>query len=121
MRSLLEVNEQSEPERNAADAVRNALGKKKRQPIGLPFFFAFEFFLLADGSNAHERLTTLFLAERYGTIYESEESVVFTHTHIFTGVVYGTTLADENVACFCKFTAEQFYAESFALRLTAVL
>ena len=59
--------------------------------------------------------------EAYGTIYECEESVVFTHTHVLTGIVNSTPLTDENVACFCKFTAEQFYAESFALRLTAVL
>ena len=89
--------------------------------MDVALIFCLEFFLLAYGGYANERFAVCFLAESYGTVYECKESVVFTHTHVLAGVVYGTTLADENVACFCKFTAEQFNAESFALRLTAVL
>ena len=77
--------------------------------------------LLANGSYVNKRLAVCFLVEAYGTINECEEGVVFTHTYVLTRIVNSTPLTDENVASFCKLTAEQFYAESFALRLTAVL
>ena len=81
-----------------------------------------EFFrLLANGSYLHEGFAVCFLVEANGTIYECKESVVLAHTHVLTGIVNSTPLTDENVACLCKLTAEQFNAESFALRLTAVL
>ena len=47
--------------------------------------------------------------------------MVFAHTYILTGVVYRTALAYDDVARLCELTAEQFDAESLALRLTAVL
>ena len=41
--------------------------------------------------------------------------MVFAHSDIFTWIVYSSSLADEDVACFGNLTTEQFYAEAFAL------
>lgn len=43
--------------------------------------------LLAQGSYAHVRFACAFLAEFDGAVYKGEERVIFTDTHVFTGVV----------------------------------
>ena len=77
--------------------------------------------LLAQGSYAHVRFACAFLAEFDGAVYKGEERVVFTDTHVFTGVVNRAALTNDNVARLCELTAKKFDAESLAFRLAAVL
>lgn len=56
-----------------------------------------------------------FLLEGYNTIDQSEKSMVFAHSDIFTWIVHCSSLADEDVASFGNLTTEQLDAEAFAL------
>lgn len=47
--------------------------------------------------------------------------MVFAHADVEAWVVYGATLADDDVASLASLSAEQFEAETFAFRVTAVL
>lgn len=77
--------------------------------------------LLRHGRYADIRSAVAFLGERNGSVNQGEERVVFTHAHILAGIMHRTPLTDDDVARLGKFAAEQFHAESFALRFTAVL
>ena len=77
--------------------------------------------LFGQGGYAHVGLAFAFLAEGYRAVYQCEEGVIFAHAYVLAGVVYRTALANDDVAGFRELAAEQFDAESFALRLTAVL
>ena len=77
--------------------------------------------LLCKRSNAYIALAGCLLSEDNYTINKCEEGVVLAHTNILTGVVYRTTLADDDVAGLSELTTEQLDTESLALRLTAVL
>lgn len=46
--------------------------------------------------------------------------MVFTDSHVFTRIVYGSPLADDDIAGFGKLTPEKFYAEAFAFRFASV-
>ena len=99
-----------------------ALKHKKRSfLLGNSFFLSCLSALLCQGHYAHIGLVLALLAERYRSVNECEQRVVLTHTYILTGVVYRTTLADDDVAGLSELTAEQLDTESLALRLTAVL
>ena len=63
--------------------------------------------LLGQRSDADERAALAFFAERYRSVDQSEERMVLTHAYV--------------VARLGELAAEQFDAESFAFRLTAVL
>ncbi len=77
--------------------------------------------LLSKRHYAYVGLALALLAERYRSIYKCEEGVILTHTHVLTGVVDSTSLTNDDVASLSELTTEKFYAESLALRLTAVL
>lgn len=62
--------------------------------------------LLAQGSYAHVRFACAFLAEFDGAVYKGEERVVFTDTHVFTGVVNRAALTNDNVARLCELPTE---------------
>ena len=83
--------------------------------------FVFDGSLLGQRRYADERLALTLLAERYRTVYQCEEGVILTHTHVLAGVVDSTSLTNDDVASLSELTTEKFYAESLALRLTAVL
>ena len=73
------------------------------------------------GHYVSVRFACAFLAEFDGAVYKGEERVIFTDTHVFTGVVNRAALTNDNVARLCELAAEQFDAESLAFRLAAVL
>ena len=62
--------------------------------------------LLAQGSYAHVRFACAFLAEFDGAVYKGEERVVFTDTHVFTGVVNRAALTNDNVARLSELATE---------------
>ena len=62
--------------------------------------------LLAQGSYALVRFACAFLAEFDGAVYKGEERVVFTDTHVFTGVVNRAALTNDNVARLCELPTE---------------
>lgn len=76
---------------------------------------------LVERSNAYERFARSLLREDYRAVYQCEQSVVFTDTHVLTRIVNSTALTDDDVACLSELTTEKFDSESFAFRLTAVL
>ena len=47
--------------------------------------------------------------------------MVLTHTDVFTGIVYSTALANDDVTSLSELTTEQLNAQSLALSLTTVL
>ena len=77
--------------------------------------------LLGQRSDADERAALAFFAERYRSVDQSEERMVLTHADVLTGIVHRAALTDDDVARLGELAAEQFDAESFAFRLTAVL
>ncbi len=62
--------------------------------------------LLAQGSYAHIGFACAFLAEFDGAVYKGEERVVFTDTHVFTGVVNRAALTNDNVARLSELATE---------------
>ena len=74
-----------------------------------------------DGLHVDELAAIATFSEYNGTIDESVNSVVLTHSDIQTGMVYSATLTLDDVAGFGKLTTENLNTESFAFRLAAVL
>lgn len=65
-------------------------------------------FLCGNYRNIATILASFF--EAYRTIYECVEGVVATHTDVFTGVMHGASLTNDDVSCFAGFTTEYFHA-----------
>ena len=76
---------------------------------------------LSNRLDVDETSAVFTFSEDNSTVYESVDSVVFTHTHVQTGVVNSASLTFDNVACLSELTTENFNTESFAFRLAAVL
>lgn len=67
------------------------------------------------GSYAHVRFACAFLQN--STVPSTgRRRVIFTDTHVFTGVVNRAALTNDNVARLCELATEQFDAESLAFR-----
>lgn len=62
--------------------------------------------LTRSGSYAHIGFACAFLAEFDGAVYKGEERVVFTDTHVFTGVVNRAALTNYNVARLSELATE---------------
>lgn len=67
-----------------------------------------------EGLNVDELSASFALCEHYCAINESIQSMVFTDAYIEAGMMYGATLALEDVAGFSMLTTENLNAESFA-------
>ena len=50
----------------------------------------------------------------------SEKSVVLTETNIFTGVNFGSSLADDNFTGLYKLAAESLYTQSLSIGISSV-
>lgn len=48
--------------------------------------------------------------ENNGTIYQGVQSVVATHTDVFTGVELSTSLTNDDIACLASLTTENLNA-----------
>lgn len=66
------------------------------------------------GLDVDELAPLLAGREHYYSVDESEESVVFTHTYVQTGVVLSAALALQDVAGLAVRTSENFDSEAFA-------
>ena len=60
--------------------------------------------------NRNYATVTLTAVESYNTINESEESVILTHTYVFTRIVNCTTLTNDNVTCNASLTTPNLNA-----------
>ena len=67
------------------------------------------------GLNVDELSAFLTGGEYYNAINKSEESVVFTHAYVQTGMMLSTTLTLDDVACLAVRTPKDLDAEAFAL------
>ena len=67
----------------------------------------FFYFLLLRGRN-DRNVRSVFIGslEFDNTVAQGEEGVVFTHSHVLTRIVNGTSLADDNVASLGELTTE---------------
>ncbi len=74
--------------------------------------------LLGQRSYAYIRFARRLLAELDGTVYQCEQRVILTDTHVLTRVVNGASLANDDVAGLSELTTEKLHTESLALRLT---
>ena len=70
--------------------------------------------LCLSGDDRNETLVVTSLLELYGTVNECVECVVRTHTHVFTGMMYCTSLTYDDVTCLTNLTTEDLYTESLA-------
>ena len=61
------------------------------------------------------RFVISLLTEADSTVYERVKSVIFTHSHIQTWVVYSTSLTNEDVTCLYYLITEFLDTESFAM------
>lgn len=84
------------------------LHKKKETHIGFPLCCALQKELFYDWKNRYIRFSTGFLFERNSPIDQREKRVVSSQTYVFTGIVLGSSLANDDVAGFGKLTAENF-------------
>lgn len=66
------------------------------------------------GLNGYVRAVFLLFAEDYRAVNEGEKGVVLSHSHVLSGVMYGSSLTYYYIACFGELTAEDFYSKSFA-------
>ena len=73
------------------------------------------------GLHIDELTAVLTFGKYYDTVNQSKQRVILAHTHVFTGMMHCTALTFDDVACFCKLTAKNLNAQSFAFRFTAVL
>lgn len=73
------------------------------------------------GHNHYERTVFAALAELHFTINEGKQRMVLAHTHVSAGVVLGTALTHDDVASYQRLAAENFNAETFRMRFTAVI
>jgi putative Ca2+/H+ antiporter (TMEM165/GDT1 family) len=46
---------------------------------------------------------------------------ITTHVNVFAGVVLGTALTENDVACFGNLTAEELYAKALTVTVAAVI
>src|SRR5699024_3449276 len=89
-------------------------------PMPAPFdYVSCELFV--HGGYADVRPAVGLLCEGNRSVHEGEQGVVFAHSHILAGIVYGTPLAYDDIARFGEFAAEQLHSEPLAFRLTTVL
>ena len=78
----------------------------------------FRLFLL--GEYRYEgTVFTAFLEVHY-SVAESEEGMVFTHSHVLTGVVDSAALTNDDVASDAFLTAKYFHAQAFAFGFTTI-
>lgn len=87
---------------------------KLKRDLGLSYF----------GGNRNYRYKRTVVAaflELYGAINQRKQRVVFAHAYARTSVVLGTALTHDDVASDEGLTTEDFYAEAFAMRFTAVV
>ena len=64
--------------------------------------------------NADETASFLTLGEYHCTFNESVESVILTHAYIQTGMMHGSALTFDDIACLGVLTAKNLHSESFA-------
>ena len=58
----------------------------------------------------NKRFTVSTFLESYGSINQGEQGMILAHTYIQTGIVDGTSLADDDVTGFGKLTAKNLNA-----------
>ena len=59
--------------------------------------------------------------ELYDSVHMCVQRVVAAHVDIFTGVISGSALADNDISSECFLSAIEFYAESFTFTVPAVI
>ena len=85
------------------------------EPSGFGQIFFF------DGRNVDETATVATLGEEDCAVDQCVDCVVLAHAYVEAGVVDSAALALDDIAGLGELAAEDFNAESFAFRLTAVL
>jgi hypothetical protein len=86
------------------------------QPNRIASFFSCLGVLLSLSVGHHiDELAALFTGSKYyNAVDECEDSVVFTHTYVQTGVVYCTTLTFDDVTGAAVAATKDFNAQAFA-------
>jgi hypothetical protein len=75
----------------------------------------------SSGNYRNERTVVTAFLKQYGAINQRKQRVVFAHTHVGASVVLGAALTHDDVASDEGLTTEDFHAEAFAMRFTAVV
>ena len=71
--------------------------------------------LSGDGNHTDSTAVETTFPELYGSIYESIEGVVLTHSNISAWIVTCTALANDDVACYALLTSENLDAQSLSV------
>ena len=72
-------------------------------------------------NHAHDGFVALFFLEHDYAVRFGEQGVVAAHTYVLACVVFGASLAYDDVAGNGCFAGEDFNAQAFALRIASVL
>jgi hypothetical protein len=79
------------------------------------FFLSWRVLLSLSVGHHIDELAALFTGSKYyNAVDECEDSVVFTHTYVQTGVVYCTTLTFDDVTGAAVAATKDFNAQAFA-------
>lgn len=70
---------------------------------------------LSLGFYVDEATTFLALGEHHCAVNKRIEGVILAHAHVDAGMVHGTALTFDDVACLGVLTAKNLHSESFAL------
>jgi len=73
------------------------------------------------GQNRNERTVVAFFGKHHRARYEGKQGVVFADADVFSRMVAGAALANNDVAGNGRLTSEDFNAQSFAFRFASVL
>ena len=77
--------------------------------------------IVGDGSGFHHVDAATFAVESYLAVNECEECVIFAATDTHTGMHFGATLTNDDIAGNDSLTSELFHAEALAAGVAAVL
>ena len=79
-------------------------------PFALFFLSGNLCFCAFSGNNRNRTSVCSTYFELYSSVYQSEKSVVFTHTDVFTRMEFSTSLTNDDVTCLASFATKYLNA-----------
>ena len=100
--------------------------QKRAAPVGAALLYEAKqqlrsSYFRSNGNYRNERAVVAAFLELHGAVNQRKQRVVFAHAHVGASVVLGAALTHDDVASDERLTTEDFHAEAFAMRFTAVV
>lgn len=74
------------------------------------FYISYSLCLRLKRLNGYKRLASSFLFKLYNTVYLGMQGMVLTCVHVFTRIVFGSSLSNDNVSRYRSLTSKNLYA-----------